>query len=103
MDRVGRQLCSASGLSDEEWAQVGRRLGLSPQQRRIVEQVLLSKTDKEIAALLGLSPYTVREYLKRIFARLGVIDRVGVAIRVFTCLRSTADPWPSLEQVTLKE
>lgn len=34
------------------------------------------KTNREIAYELGLSPFTVKNYIERIYERLGALDRV---------------------------
>jgi DNA-binding NarL/FixJ family response regulator len=65
-----------------EWREAAIALGLSRQQVRIIALVMQGKTDKEIAAELSLSKYTVRTYLKRIFARLEVSDRIGLVLAI---------------------
>ncbi|MBL9168213.1 MAG: response regulator transcription factor [Verrucomicrobiales bacterium] len=52
---------------------------LSAQERRLLAEVARGKTDKEAAAALGLSPKTVRNYLDRIFSKLGVHTRTEAA------------------------
>lgn len=52
---------------------------LSTQERRLLAEVARGKTDKEAAATLGLSPKTVRNYLDRIFNKLGVHTRTEAA------------------------
>ena len=64
------------------WHESIRSLELSPQKTRIVGLILQGKGDKEIASDLDLSKHTVRTYLNRIFARLGVADRVGLVVHV---------------------
>lgn len=70
-------------LPAEAWADIARVLELAPQQTRIVELILRGKRDKQIATELGLSVPTVRTYLKRVFERVGVQDRVELILRVF--------------------
>ncbi len=70
-------------MSEAVWQEIANRLALSPQQIRIVELLLRNKQDKEIAAELGLSFPTVRTYLRRIFDRVGVKDRMGLVLHVF--------------------
>jgi DNA-binding NarL/FixJ family response regulator len=53
---------------------------LSEQERRVLAAVADGKTDKEIAVALGLQPKTVRNYLERIFEKLGVNSRTQAAV-----------------------
>jgi DNA-binding NarL/FixJ family response regulator len=80
---------SASPLTADECRELVCTLGLSPQQARIVELILEGKKDKQIAVVLGLRRCTVRTYLGRIFIRLGVTDRMGLAACLLAhCLRN---------------
>jgi DNA-binding NarL/FixJ family response regulator len=65
------------------WHDIAEELALSPQQRRLVELLLLGYQDKQIAQAMNLSVPTVRTYLKRIFDRVGVTDRVGLLLHLF--------------------
>ena len=53
---------------------------LSPQEARILELVVEGKTDKEIAATLGLSAKTVKNYLSNAFQKLHVSRRSHAAV-----------------------
>jgi DNA-binding NarL/FixJ family response regulator len=53
---------------------------LSEQERRVLAAVADGKTDKEIAVALGLQPKTVRNYLERVFEKLGVNSRTQAAV-----------------------
>lgn len=55
------------------------RKTLSSQQRRILELVVRGKTNREIAAALGLSEKTVKNYLSNAFEKLGVARRAQAA------------------------
>jgi DNA-binding NarL/FixJ family response regulator len=57
----------------------GQSTTLSPQERRILPLVADGKTNKEIAAALGLSDKTVKSYLSNIFEKLQVTRRTQVA------------------------
>ncbi len=57
---------------------------LTPRLRDVLLLVAEGKTTAEIARDLGLSRYTVKNYIDRIFERLGVQDRVQA---VSTALR----------------
>jgi len=53
---------------------------LSDQERRVLGEVAAGKTDKDIAATLRLQPKTVRNYLERVFEKLGVNSRTQAAV-----------------------
>jgi DNA-binding NarL/FixJ family response regulator len=52
---------------------------LSPQEERVMELVVEGKTNKEIAAALGLSDKTIKNYLRNAFQKLGVGRRAHAA------------------------
>jgi DNA-binding NarL/FixJ family response regulator len=60
---------------------------LSPQERRVLAHVVDGKTNKQIAAALGLSDKTVRNYLSNAFQKLQVTRRSHAAV-VFSRLLS---------------
>ena len=74
------------------WLAIAAELSLSPQQQRIVELLLLGYQDKQISEKLKLSVPTVRTYLKRIFDRVGVADRVGLLLHVFAMAQERSNP-----------
>jgi DNA-binding CsgD family transcriptional regulator len=49
--------------------------GLSARERAVAEQVLHGRSTAQIAAGLGITPYTVSDHLKAIFAKVGVRSR----------------------------
>ena len=53
---------------------------LSAQERRLLAEVAKGKTDKEVAAALGVATKTARNYLDRIFAKLNVHTRTEAAL-----------------------
>jgi DNA-binding NarL/FixJ family response regulator len=63
---------------------------LSPQERRVLAQVVEGKTNKQIAIALGLSDKTVKNYLSNAFQKLQVNRRSHAAV-VFSKLRSASD------------
>lgn len=52
---------------------------LSPQEQKIIALVAEGKTNKEIAAVMGLSPKTVKNYLSNIFQKLQITRRAQAA------------------------
>ena len=55
---------------------------LPPRLHRVLQEVLTGKAEKEIAADLELSRHTVHEYIKRIYAHLGVGSRSELLTRL---------------------
>jgi two-component system, NarL family, response regulator DevR len=55
---------------------------LSNQQRRVLTLVADGKTNKEIAAAMGLSPKTVKNYLSTVFEKLQVSRRSEAVARI---------------------
>ncbi len=53
---------------------------LSPQERRVLEQVALGKTNKEVAQAMGLTELTVRNYLSHALEKLGCTRRTQAAV-----------------------
>jgi DNA-binding CsgD family transcriptional regulator len=50
---------------------------LSPREREILGWVKNGKRNAEVAAILGISPLTVRKHLENVFAKLGVETRTA--------------------------
>ena len=55
-------------------------LDLSPQERRVLGHVVEGKTNKQIAAEMGLSDKTVKNYLSNAFQKLNVTRRSHAAV-----------------------
>ena len=55
---------------------------LSNQERRVLALVADGKTNKEIAAEMGLSPKTVKNYLSTVFEKLQVSSRSEAVARI---------------------
>lgn len=53
---------------------------LSPQELRVLAEVVSGKTDKEVASALDLQVKTVRHYLDSVFEKLGVNTRTQAAV-----------------------
>ncbi len=62
---------------------------LTAAERRVIALVSRAKTNKEIAADLGISPFTVKRHLENILRKLQLKNRVEAAI---FALRSTGCP-----------
>jgi DNA-binding CsgD family transcriptional regulator len=64
--------------------------GLTPAQERTLSLVIRGMTNREVAALLGTSPNTVRNTLTEIFKRVGVSTRSELAFVACSECRQTA-------------
>lgn len=62
-------------------ALVERRAALAPRPRDVLDRLLRGAADKEIAADLGLSPHTVRQYVKTIYRAFDVSSRAELVAR----------------------
>lgn len=56
--------------------------GLSERQLAVARWISAGKTNKEIAAVLGISPRTVQKHIEHIFEKMGVQNRVAVASKL---------------------
>lgn len=70
-------------LDQREWDHLTKEFSLPPRQRDIVRLLLDGHSDKQIASELGIALPTVRTHMGRLFAKLGVQDRMEVLLRIF--------------------
>jgi DNA-binding CsgD family transcriptional regulator len=70
-------------MPQPKWTDICRSLGLAARHREVVELILQNKSAKQIARELGLKIPTVRTYLQRIYIRSGVVDRMGLVLKLF--------------------
>lgn len=61
-----------------------RAYGLSERETDVVRAVLHGLSTEEIARSLHLSPYTVQDYLKSVFHKVGVSSRRELVAQIFT-------------------
>jgi DNA-binding CsgD family transcriptional regulator len=61
-------------------------LGLTNREGEILAWVAQGKTNKEVAALLSLSPHSIRTRLEGIYHKLGVTTRTAAATKAFRIL-----------------
>jgi DNA-binding CsgD family transcriptional regulator len=54
---------------------------LSFRERQVVDLVALGKLNKEISSDLHLTEGTIKEYLNRIFRKVGITNRTELAVR----------------------
>jgi len=74
---------AAFPLEDAKTSQVpgGDRLELSSREQEILGWVCRGKTNLDIAAVLDLSPFTVKNHVQRIFRKIGVSNRTHAAAK----------------------
>jgi DNA-binding NarL/FixJ family response regulator len=78
--RVATQLLrSLAGRRDQRATGPVERL--TAREREVLRPLAQGKTNREIAAQLMVSPYTVKVHVEHIIAKLGVCDRTQAAVR----------------------
>lgn len=65
-------------------------LGLTRREADVMTWIVQGKTNAEIAAILGMRPYTVIKHLQHIFDKLGVRTRTAAAAYVLKAVRLSA-------------
>ena len=78
----------AGGGAAREGANV---LELSARELEVLESICRGKTNLDIAAVLDISPFTVKNHVQRIFRKIGVTNRTQAAARYAEALRQTAE------------
>jgi len=73
-------------------AQAGPPPHLTDRERDILEWVARGKSNAVVATVLGISPHTVDTYMRRIYEKLGVNDRVSATLRGIGCGLIGTDP-----------
>ena len=73
-------LAALSGNGDSMRDHVSAPVKLTPREESVVRLVLQGMVNREIADTLHLSEHTVKNYLFRIFDKLGVSNRVELAL-----------------------
>jgi DNA-binding CsgD family transcriptional regulator len=77
--RANLRLHEARVLSARRPSTQAVTMSASPRQREIMRLVAAGMSDKEIAARLHVSPYTVRTHLQRLYASHGLHNRAEAA------------------------
>ena len=65
-------------------------LDLSARELEVLESICRGKTNLDIAAVLDISPFTVKNHVQRIFRKIGVTNRTQAAARYAEALRQAA-------------
>ena len=65
-------------------------LDLSVRELEVLEAICKGKTNLDIAAVLDISPFTVKNHVQRIFRKIGVTNRTQAAARYAEAMRQAA-------------
>ena len=65
---------------------------LTEREREVLHWLGGGKTDRDIAAILGISPRTVHKHLQRIYEKLGVETRTAAVVRALHATTSSTPP-----------
>jgi DNA-binding NarL/FixJ family response regulator len=60
-----------------------RASGLSARERQVLSLIAAGKTNREIAAELGISEHTVARHVSNIFTKIGVSTRTAASAFAF--------------------
>ncbi|MGA2065685.1 MAG: helix-turn-helix transcriptional regulator [Thermoguttaceae bacterium] len=69
-------------FSTEQWQSIGCRLRLPRRQLQVLQQIFGDTKEATIAARLGISPNTVRTYVRRLYGKVGVNSRLELVLAV---------------------
>ena len=73
----------AAGELHFSWIEdLAGQTGLSPREAEIARMVAKGLSNKQIAAALGISAWTVSTHLRRMYAKLDVHSRAGMVARI---------------------
>lgn len=90
-------------LTNEDWAAMALALSLTGRELSVATLIFEGNTRYQIARNLHCAPGTVRVYIDRLFAKLEVTDRLGMAlrlVRLHLALGPTANSSPSHKSAT---
>ena len=83
-------------FSADEWTRVTQKLKLTPQQKALAHNLLLGKSDKQIAMEMGIAVPTVRSHITRLFSKFEVSDRVELILHFIGYLQACRDDRPRM-------
>jgi len=74
-------LCRLTRAMQGPRAAWGVPAALTAREREVLQWLTGGKTDRDIAAILGISPRTIHKHLQRIYEKLGVETRTAAVVR----------------------
>ncbi len=92
---------AAPGTTPHHHPAAGAARTLSARETEIVHWLRAGKRNAEIAAILGLSPLTVKNHLQRIYKLLGVRNRGEAVAHCADCRLLGNEPRPPLRAIEL--
>ena len=73
-------------LTPQQWEEIGTKFRLTRRELTVAVLIFEGKTRRQVVRQTGCAPGTVRTYIDRLFAKLEVTDRLGMALRVVRVL-----------------
>ena len=64
-------------------ARASQDFGLTRREREVLQLVADGRTDQEIAAVLGVSTFTINKHVRAILVKMGAASRTEAAVRAF--------------------
>ena len=77
-----RAVTACSTAAAGRWA-AGLATKLTPREREVLTLIAAGATNREIGTRLFLSPHTVRDHVKAVFAKVGVSSRGELVAKLF--------------------
>jgi DNA-binding CsgD family transcriptional regulator len=70
-----------------------QQIGLTGREGEVLHWVIQGKRDKEVAAILSVSPRTIHNHLRSILSKLNTETRTGAALEAFERLKGLSTSW----------
>jgi transcriptional regulator EpsA len=88
VSHLPHQLPEPAESEQQAQARLVRDFGLSERELEVLQWVAAGKTNPEIGSILDLSEFTIKNHLKRIFAKLDVLNRAQAVGRFQSLVRN---------------
>ena len=73
-------------ITAHQWEAIRSQFRLTKRELTVAMLIFEGRTRRQISYRLDCAPGTVRTYIDRLFAKLEVMDRLGMALRVVRVL-----------------
>ena len=83
--------CLAETRVDGEYLALQERFPLTAREAQVLLWLSRGKTNRDIGAILDISPRTINKHLERVFEKLGVENRASAAVQAVRTLGATRD------------